>query len=85
MADKGPDYRVERLRLEVQRDEHELTIQKGESRLLEIERQKRLNTRRAEIANADLDSEADKIRTNNEALTGAIEEIDSNLSKMVKA
>lgn len=84
MADAGPDYSVERRRLKLQQLEHEATIQKGQSRIGEIERQKRLNLARAELANDELDSEARIIQANELSLTKTIADIDDKLGRMVK-
>jgi len=84
MADKGPNYALERRRLELQTAEHEDTIAKGLARLAEIERAKKRNLDRAELANMELDSEAEKIRENEEALRRRMDEINVNLKAMVK-
>jgi hypothetical protein len=84
MADRGPNYTVERRRLELQREEHEDTIAKGQSRLGEIERAKKRNIDRAELANLELDSEAEKVKENETALRGKIEEINTNLKAMLR-
>lgn len=84
MADAGPNYSVEKRRLLVQKLEHEQTIAKGENRLGEIELQKNLNLRRAELANDELDDEAHRIEANNTALRKAMAEIDKNVDLMKK-
>jgi hypothetical protein len=84
MADRGPNYDVERRRLMMQVEEHEDTIEKGHSRLAEIERAKKRNSGRAELANLELDVEADSIRENEISLHVRIEEIQVNLKAMVK-
>lgn len=84
MADRGPDYSVEAMRLRLQMDEHDDTIARGQARLLEIERAKKRNISRTDIANAELDSEADSIRENEKALEGRKAEITTNLSLMKK-
>lgn len=84
MVDRGPNYTLERRRLELQREEHEDTIAKGQSRLAEIERAKKRNLSRAELANMELDSEAGKVGENEASLHGRIEEIDTNLKAMTK-
>ena len=85
MADKGPNYDLSRKRLALENEEHELTIFKGEQRINEIERSKRMNLMRVEMANDELDSEADRIRENNVSLRAKISDNDSNLKAMVKA
>lgn len=83
MVDRGPDYAVERRRLELQRGEHEDTIEKGRARMAEIERAKQRNLDRVDLANMELDAEASKIRENEQALTEKIEDIEQNLRAMV--
>lgn len=82
MADRGPNYKVERRRLELQRLEHTQTIAKQSARLDEIESQKQMNLARAELQNMELDDEAEKIAVNQKALSARIAEIDKNLSLM---
>jgi predicted nucleic acid-binding Zn-ribbon protein len=84
MADAGPDYAVERKRLSLQKLEHEGTIDAGNARLSAIERQKKVNIARAELANDELDSEAKLIKANETSLNKAIEDIDQKISKMTK-
>lgn len=84
MADRGPNYVVERRRAELQREEHEDTIAKGQARLQEIERAKKRNLDRAELANLELDAEAEKVQENEASLKTRIEEINTNLKAMVK-
>lgn len=84
MADKGPNYTVERRRLELQIEEHEDTIAKGSARLQEIERAKKLNMARAELANLALDGEAALVAENEATLQARITEIKTNLSAMIK-
>jgi len=84
MADKSPNYSVERRRLELQKMEHAQTIAKGSFRISEIETQKELNIARAELANDELDDEVARIRTNEKALQKAMEDIDSNINAMTK-
>jgi hypothetical protein len=64
--------------------EHEQGIAKGRSRIEEIERQKKMNVARVELQNDELQHEAGLIAANEEALNGAIEEIDNKLKLMVK-
>lgn len=85
MADKKPDYNIERRKLKFDRLEHEQTIARGKARIDEISRQKDLNLLRVEIANAELDSEVNLIRTNESSLMRTIETIDEKLALMVKA
>lgn len=84
MADAGFNYRVERRRLELQKLEHEATIEQGEGRLAQIGRQKKVNIARAELANDELDNEARVIETNKSALVRSISDIDKKLTAMVK-
>ncbi len=84
MADKGPNYTVERRRLEIQQLEHRQLIQKQHGRLEEIASSKDMNTARAELANMELDAEADSIRLNQASLEVRINEINKNLGVMVK-
>jgi len=84
MADAGPDYAVERKRLTLQKLEHESTIDAGEARISAIERQKKVNLARAELANDELDSEAKSLRANEKALLKAIDDIDQKLAAMTK-
>lgn len=84
MADRGPNYIVERRRLELQKEEHEDTIAKGQSRLAEIQRAKKRNLDRAELANLELDGEIEKIKENETALLGRIDELNTNLKAMTK-
>jgi Neuraminidase (sialidase) len=85
MADRGPNYTVERRRLELAKMEHNQTIQKQTMRLEEIDSQKNMNLARAELANMELDDEAEKIKVNQQALKSKITEIDKNLDLMTKA
>lgn len=82
--DAGPNYTVERKRLQLQKLEHEQTIESGRARLLSIDRQKAVNIARAELANDELDSEADIIMANEEALKKAMGEIDKKIVAMTK-
>lgn len=84
MADRGPDYAVERRRQELQLEEHEDTIAKGKARIEEIVRAKKRNLNRAELANMELDAEAVKISENETSLQQRIDEIQANLRAMVK-
>jgi len=84
MADKGPNYSVQRRKLMLQNLEHRDTIEKGEARLAEIERMKAINLQRVEIQNLDLEDEAQRIRENRDALEAKIAENEGNLDKMVK-
>jgi hypothetical protein len=84
MADRGPNYSLERIRLQLQLEEHEDTIAKGQARLQEIERAKKRNLSRAEFANMELDAEAEKVRENEMVLTKRMDEINGNLKAMVK-
>lgn len=84
MADKGPNYSVERRRLEIQKLEHLQTIAKQATRIEEIGSAKELNIARAELANMELDAEAENIVANQDALRKRIAEIDKNLGAMVK-
>lgn len=84
MADRGPNYAIERRRLEIQVDEHLDTIAKGQARLAEIERSQKRNVDRAELANLELDQEAERIRENEAALKSKIKETEKNLVAMVK-
>jgi hypothetical protein len=82
MADRGPNYDIERRRLQIAIDEHLDTIEKGIYRLAEIERAKKRNTDRAELANVELDAESERSRENEAALRKAIKEIEVNLKLM---
>lgn len=84
MADKSPNYSVERRRLELQKLEHAQTIAKGGFRIEEIQTQKELNIARAELANDELDDEIARIRTNEAALKKAVADIDANIQAMTK-
>jgi hypothetical protein len=84
VSDAGPDYSVERRRLEFQKLEHEATIDKGKSRLAEIERQKMINIKRAELQNDELDGESRIIEANELSLRSAMADIDKKLSVMAK-
>lgn len=84
MADAGPNYRVERRRLELTRMEHDGTIDQGKSRVSAIDRQKKVNLARAELANDELDNEVRIIQTNEKALLTAIADIDKKIAAMVK-
>jgi predicted nucleic acid-binding Zn-ribbon protein len=83
MADRGPDYSVERRRLLLTKAEHAQTIAKGRSRIEEIQRQKEINAMRADVANAELDSEITKLEENERSLDKSIAEIESKLESMV--
>jgi len=85
MADAGPNYTIERRRLELATLEHRQTIKQGQARLSQIDGQKQVNLARAELANEELDEEARKILANEAALTAKIAENDTNLKLMVKA
>lgn len=82
MADKGPNYDVERKRLELQKMEHRQTTAKQRQRLEEIVDQKSMNLARAELANMELDDEAEKLNANIASLTLRMAEIDKNLGLM---
>lgn len=84
MADAGPNYRVERRRLELQKMEHEQTIEQGKSRIAGIERQKKVNLARAELANDELDNEARIVTANEVALLKTIADIDKKIGLMAK-
>ena len=84
MADAGPNYTVERRRLELTKLEHAQTITKGNNRLSEIEQQKDVNLARAALANDELDDEAARIRANAAALKVTMGEIDKKLDLMTK-
>jgi hypothetical protein len=84
MADRMPDYDVERLRLELAINEHEDTIAKGKERIAEIERSKQRNLQRVAIANLDLDTEAKRLLDNESALLKAIDEKKANLAAMAR-
>ena len=84
MADKSPNYSVERRRLELQKMEHGQTIAKGGYRIDEIETQKKLNIARAELANDELDDEIVRIRANEIALKKTLGDIDQKIDLMVK-
>lgn len=84
MADAGPNYPIERRRLELANLEHRQTIARGQARLAEIESQKQVNLARVELANEELDEEARRVRVNEEALLAKIAENDTNLKLMVK-
>ena len=84
MADAGPNYRVERRRLELQKMEHEQTIEQGKARIAGIERQKKVNLARAELANDELDNEARIVSANEVALLKTIAEIDKKIGLMAK-
>lgn len=83
MSDKGPNYSVERQRLEFTKAEHEQTIAKGDSRIGDIERQKKLNIMRTDLANAELDDEVRVIKANESALRRTMGEIDKKIELMV--
>jgi len=85
MPDQGPNYSIERRRLELATLEHRQTIARGQARLDDIDGQKQVNLARAALANEELDEEARKIRANEESLTAKIAENDTNLKLMVKA
>ncbi len=85
MADRGPNYSVERRRFELAKMEHNQTIQRQSQRLEDIDTQKNMNLARAELANMELDDEAEKIKVNQQALKAKIAEIDKNLDLMIKA
>ena len=84
MADAGPNYSVEKKRLELQKLEHEQTIESGRARLKSIERQKALNLARAELANDELESEVAIIATNEDALKRTMGDIDKKIAAMTK-
>lgn len=84
MADVGPNYTIERRRLELANLEHRQTIARGRSRLGEIEGQKQINLSRATLANDELDEEAQRISANEESLVAKIAENEQNLKLMVK-
>ena len=83
MADRGPNYAIERLRLEAQIADHDDTIEAGRSRKAAIERSKAANLRRAQLANMDLDAEVASINENEAALQSKKAEITKNLTAMV--
>jgi len=84
MADRTPDYDVERLRLELEIAEHEDTIARGQSRIAEIKSQKERNLQRVTIQNADLETESKRLLDNESALLKAIDEKQANLAAMVR-
>ena len=84
MADKGPNWGVERVRYEAQIADHDDTIAAGEARLQAIARQKAANQRRTDLANLDLEAEAQLIRENEASLRAKQAEIRANLDKMTK-
>lgn len=84
MADKSPNYTVERRRLELQVLEAEDNIELGRTRIAQIERAKKTNLARAELANMDLDAESARLKDNETALSGRITELRTNLDLMVK-
>lgn len=84
MADKGPNYDIERLKLAKQISEHKATIRRGHARKVDIDDQKAINLQEVEIQNATLDEEARKIDDNEAALIAAITEIEKNRDLMVK-
>jgi len=84
MADRGPNYSVERKRLMLNKMEHEQNIEAGRARIEAIEKQKKVNLARAELANDELDDEARRIKANETALNTTIADIDKKLSLMVK-
>lgn len=84
MSDAKPNYAVERLRLELGREQHLQTIERGRGRLAEIERQIKVNLMEVEVRNAELRDETARITENETALQGRIAEIDANLKAMVK-
>lgn len=84
MADRSPNYSVERRRLELQKMEHAQTIAKGSYRIEEIETQKKMNIARAELANDELSDEVARIRANETALGKAIADLDKNIEAMTK-
>lgn len=84
MADLGPNYTVEAMRLEMQIKQHRQSISKGRARQDDIELQKELNLADAAIRNADLDEEARKITLNEQALTVQIGNIEKNLAAMAQ-
>lgn len=83
MADKGPNYTVERRRLEIQKLEHAQLIKRQDGRVEEIESQKAMNIARAELANMELDAESENLKANQKALASKIADIDKNLGLMV--
>lgn len=84
MADKSPNYSVERRRLELQKMEHAQTISKGDYRIQEIETQKLMNIARVELANDELDDEILRVKANKVALTKAMGDIDQKIDLMTK-
>jgi hypothetical protein len=84
MADRGPNYAISRKRLELEIEEHTGTIEKGDARLVEIARAKRMNISRVEVQNMELDDEAARIAENKKSLEAKIAEIQTNLDAMVK-
>lgn len=84
MADAGFNYRVERRRLELTKMEHEQTIEQGDARVSQIERQKKVNLARTELANDELDNEARVIAANKAALQRTIADIDKKIGAMAK-
>lgn len=84
MSDRGPNWTIERARLEAAIEDHDDTISQGKDRLASIERSKAANLRRATLANLDLDAEAATIRENEQALESKKAEIRKNLATMTK-
>ncbi len=83
MSDRGPNYEVERARLEAQIADHDDTIEAGRARKSAIERSKAANLRRAQLANMDLDAEVANISENEAALQSKKTDITKNLTAMV--
>lgn len=84
MADNGPNYTVERRRLELTKLEHAQTISKGSNRIQEIEQQKDVNLARVVLANDELDDEVARTKANASALKLAMGEIDKKIALMTK-
>lgn len=84
MSDRGPNWTVERARLEAQIADHDDTIEAGKARVAAIERSKASNLRKAQLQNMDLDAEAATIHDNEVALEGKKAEIAKNLVAMTK-
>ncbi len=82
MSDRGPNYIVERARLEAQIEDHADTIEAGRARKAAIERQKAANLRRAQLQNMDLDAEAVSLQENEAALESKTADIRKNLVAM---
>jgi hypothetical protein len=84
VSDKGPNWEIERLRLEATIADHDDTIEAGRSRKAAIERSKAANLRRAQLANMDLDAEVASIDENEAALQAKKIEIGKNLTAMAE-